>query len=339
MVVYTEPNDNFWTGNPKYQTYLQLYNSTARAIKSVSSKLRVGGPVIAGPDPHWINMFLNDTLSNDKIPIDFMVFHSYPNTAATLTSYKADIDAIINIVESYNTEFQSIPAFISEYASTCCAGFQGYDNNYAAAFLIYMAQFMQSSFPKQGDSTFKWMSYWAISDVFEELGWKSTEFSAYYGLQTIRGIPKPAFRAMELLQDYGGNMSYSTKPMTSIVNNTVLVYTLNNGEKNRFGVFVSNFNSQKLPIQQASVDIYISNSNGGVKSVNGYRIDGNHTNPKSAWQSMGSPEYPTDEQLQKINRTSQLVASNVAYQQVNASTVKISLNLDKWSSIVLDVQY
>ena len=42
--VWNEPNIDFWTGDPKQATYFELYDHTARAIKSVNGKLRVGGP-------------------------------------------------------------------------------------------------------------------------------------------------------------------------------------------------------------------------------------------------------------------------------------------------------
>ena len=68
------------------------------------------------------------------------------------------------------------------------------------------------------------------------------------------------------------------------------------GNGNRFSVFVSNFNSQQLPIQSYTVDIYINNDNGKCNGINGYRIDANNTNPVETWKEMGSPEYPSEAQ-------------------------------------------
>src|SRR5579864_6833657 len=42
--VWNEPNLDFWAGNPKQATYFELYDHTARAIKKVSARIRVGGP-------------------------------------------------------------------------------------------------------------------------------------------------------------------------------------------------------------------------------------------------------------------------------------------------------
>ena len=45
--VWNEPNLDFWTGTPRQQTYFELYDHTARDIKAVSPRLRVGGPATA----------------------------------------------------------------------------------------------------------------------------------------------------------------------------------------------------------------------------------------------------------------------------------------------------
>jgi xylan 1,4-beta-xylosidase len=45
--VWNEPNIDFWTGDPKEATYYHLYDVTAAALKSVSPRLRVGGPATA----------------------------------------------------------------------------------------------------------------------------------------------------------------------------------------------------------------------------------------------------------------------------------------------------
>ena len=45
--VWNEPNIDFWTGRPAQQTYFELYDHTARALKAVNPRIRVGGPATA----------------------------------------------------------------------------------------------------------------------------------------------------------------------------------------------------------------------------------------------------------------------------------------------------
>ncbi len=72
--VWNEPNIDFWAGNPKQATYFELYDHTARALKSVSPLLRVGGPATAAAD--WIEPFLAH-VTQQNVPIDFVSTHGY----------------------------------------------------------------------------------------------------------------------------------------------------------------------------------------------------------------------------------------------------------------------
>ncbi len=42
--VWNEPNLDFWAGTPRQQTYFELYDHTARAIKAVSAVAARGRP-------------------------------------------------------------------------------------------------------------------------------------------------------------------------------------------------------------------------------------------------------------------------------------------------------
>ena len=51
--VWNEPNIDFWTGVPKESTYYHLYDVSARAVKRVDLRIRVGGPATA--QAAWID--------------------------------------------------------------------------------------------------------------------------------------------------------------------------------------------------------------------------------------------------------------------------------------------
>ena len=72
--VWNEPNIDFWTGDPKQATYFELYDHTARALKSVSPRLRVGGP--ASSSAHWVDAFIQHAAAVN-VPTDFISSHSY----------------------------------------------------------------------------------------------------------------------------------------------------------------------------------------------------------------------------------------------------------------------
>jgi xylan 1,4-beta-xylosidase len=72
--VWNEPNIDFWTGEPKQASYFELYDHTARALKAVSPRLRVGGPATAAAD--WVPAFIAHVAQAD-VPADFVSTHGY----------------------------------------------------------------------------------------------------------------------------------------------------------------------------------------------------------------------------------------------------------------------
>src|SRR5258706_9400648 len=77
--VWNEPNIDFWAGNPKQATYFELYDHTARALKAVSPRLRVGGPSTA--QAAWADQFIAHVAQNN-VPADFVSTHVYANDTA-----------------------------------------------------------------------------------------------------------------------------------------------------------------------------------------------------------------------------------------------------------------
>ncbi len=77
--VWNEPNIDFWAGDPHQATYFELYDHTARDLKAVSPRLRVGGPSTA--QAAWADAFIQHCADN-KIPVDFVSSHVYGNDKA-----------------------------------------------------------------------------------------------------------------------------------------------------------------------------------------------------------------------------------------------------------------
>src|SRR5271170_3279778 len=65
--VWNEPNIDFWNGIPRDKSYFDLYDHTARDLKKVNPRLRVGGPATAAAA--WVSDFLNHAAAN-HVPVD-----------------------------------------------------------------------------------------------------------------------------------------------------------------------------------------------------------------------------------------------------------------------------
>ena len=74
--VWNEPNIDFWAGEPKQATYFELYDHTARAVKGVSPRLRIGGPATA--QAAWAEPFIQH-VAQANVPADFVSTHVYAN--------------------------------------------------------------------------------------------------------------------------------------------------------------------------------------------------------------------------------------------------------------------
>ena len=72
--VWNEPNIDFWGGIPRERSYFELYDHTATALKSVNSRIRVGGPATAAAA--WVDDFLKHA-AEKNIPVDFVSTHGY----------------------------------------------------------------------------------------------------------------------------------------------------------------------------------------------------------------------------------------------------------------------
>ena len=74
--VWNEPNLDFWGGEPRQSSYWELYDHTARALKAVDARLRVGGPATA--QAAWADAFIVHCATN-QVPVDFVSSHVYGN--------------------------------------------------------------------------------------------------------------------------------------------------------------------------------------------------------------------------------------------------------------------
>lgn len=301
--------------------------------------MNVGGPSTA--QLCWIDEFLSG-VSARKLPIDFVSSHLYPtdpqvNKTDGVNGYYKVLKSAGDILNKYSS-LGDLKLYLSEYNSGLYGkGLSNHDTNYAASFMVFQAAKLQ---PLITDDNFGWMSYWTFSDVFEEGGFGSQPFHNEFGMQTIRGITKPVFSALQLLYQLGSTTAYNTtRTDANNYDGTVQVYTLKNpNTDNRYTIYAGNWNIYGQSIANESLEIQLS-ANGAPKSATMYRIDGNNVNPMAKWESMNSPTYPTQEQLQALNQSAQLVSTNVAFSSINSDTVQFNVTIPTYGVVVIDVQY
>lgn len=199
--VWNEPNLDFWAGTPKQATYFVLYDHTARALKSVSPRLQVGGPSTA--QAAWIPAFL-DHVKQAKVPVDFVSTHVYANDQSedvlgTHESVPRD-QMVWRAVKKVHEEIgrsalPHLPLIFSEYNAS-------YANEPDVTDSTYMGPWLANNI-RLCDGLTQSMSYWAFSDVFEEGGVVRSPFYGGFGLIAADHIPKPALNAFRVLHQLG----------------------------------------------------------------------------------------------------------------------------------------
>jgi xylan 1,4-beta-xylosidase len=291
--VWNEPNIGFWAGKPKQATYFRMYDVTARAIKKVSPRLRVGGPSTA--QAAWVPAFIRHAVK-DHVPVDFVSTHTYGNdTAENVFGTKENIprkEMVCRAVKKVHDEVKSsarpgLPIIYSEYNAS-------YMNEPDVTDSIYMGPWLANSI-RQCDGMTKMMSYWTFSDVFEEQGPVKKPFYGGFGLIAEGGVPKPAFNAFRLLHMLG----HRRIPVHS---DSVLATSHKDGS---LSIAVWNYSAPKQPGKTKTIVLRLEGLT-GTHSVSVYRLDSDHGNALRAYRAMGSPTYPTQKQYRELRKAGQL---------------------------------
>ena len=209
--VWNEPNIDFWAGDPKQPTYWELYDHTARAVKAVNSRLRIGGPATA--QAAWAADLIQHCVDNN-VPIDFVSSHVYGNDSASdvfgTTEHIPRDQMVCRAVRKVHDQIQAsakpkLPLIWSEFNAS-------YKNEPDVTDTTYMGPWLATTI-RQCDGLVDVMSYWTFSDVFEEQGVVKQPFYGGFGLLAEDGIPKPSFAAFKLLHSLGDERLASTGPI------------------------------------------------------------------------------------------------------------------------------
>jgi xylan 1,4-beta-xylosidase len=180
--VWNEPNlQVFWTGTQ--EEYFHLYDVTARAIKAIDERLRVGGPATAAAE--WIADFLQYMRAH-KTPLDFISTHTYGNLPLDFT-------------QALNTYgFTDIKIWWTEWGVTPLHFALVNDTAFSAVFTLHGMKSVQGRVDA--------LTYWVLSDHFEELGHAPRLLHGGFGLLTIGNLRKPRYWALALAQALGTDL-------------------------------------------------------------------------------------------------------------------------------------
>lgn len=227
------------------------------------------------------------------------------------------------------------PLLITEF--NCGLGQNCADHQFAGSFVAHQAVMAQAT-----ADAIPFQSYWTFSDIFEEQGQAPSEFSQAFGAQSIHGVPKPVYRAMQLLRRLHSEQVAATAvgAGASIVDCVVTRSATADGQAYAVEILLVNHPTGpvKLPYDGAVGDnntVAVTLDLAGVKlssQVELRRVDDAHSNALALYLSLGRPPYPNTTTLGSLLAASQTtVAVLKPRQRERASGFYLDVQLPPYS--------
>jgi xylan 1,4-beta-xylosidase len=282
--VWNEPNGTFWGGDPRQATYFHLYEVTARALKSVSPRLRVGGPATA--QAAWVPAFIRYCAAH-RVPVDFVSTHVYGDDSAENVFHTqgpiSRRDMVIRAVRKVHREvaaspMPALPIIFSEFNAT----YTGTEVDVTDS--PYIGPWIANTI-RACDGLVQSMSYWTFSDVFEEGGVVRSPFHGGFGLIAAGGIPKASFNDFRLLHWLGDQRlaeSSDSALVTRRADGMLAIAVWNYAPPGPGGAA----RTYRLALRNVP----------GARRAYVWVVDRDHGSALTAWQAMGEPRFPTFEQ-------------------------------------------
>jgi xylan 1,4-beta-xylosidase len=290
--VWNEPNLDFWGGEPRQSTYWTLYDHTARTLKNVSVRLRVGGPATA--QAAWADAFIRHC-SEHHVPVDFISSHVYGNDRPQDVFGTNEViprnQMVCRAVKKVHEQIQAstlphLPLIWSEFNAS-------YTNEPEVTDSSYMGPWLADTI-RQCDGLTEMMSYWTFSDVFEEQGVVQKPFYGGFGLIAEGGIPKPAFNAFKVLHQLG-NQRIDLDSATAIVTRR---------QNGSLAVAVWNYTPPETPNALSTVTLRFKGMAPHQASI--WIVDPEHGDVRATYAKMGSPRYPTQAEIRELKQAAKI---------------------------------
>ena len=314
LEVWNEPNlSGFWEGGDQ-KAYFELYDLTAKTIKSIDPALRVGGPSTAGAA--WVPEFLAH-VKQSGAPVDFVTTHTYGVQGGFLdengksdTKLDPSPDAIVGDVRRVREQisaspFPALPLYFTEWSTSYTPRDSVHDSYISAPYILTKL--------KASQGLLQGMSYWTYTDLFEEPGPPTAPFQGGFGLLNPQGIRKPAFFAYKYLHALQGQTLRSTDPQAMLStqngNVTAVLWDFEQPDQK-----LSNrpFYTKLVPSHAAApVELRVTH----LAPNAAYRLEVHRTGYRandadSAYIEMGSPKELTAGQIARLNELTRDLAES-----------------------------
>lgn len=367
--VWNEPNLT-GTGGFLHGTrsqYFCLYKEAARAVKSVDTLLRVGGPATSNfiadhrhdgeildqqqsrffpPETinqqPWRGVWIEDFLAyceREALPVDFVSTHTYP------TDYALDPESgrgrgAVRYVHSLRDDltwlrgiiaasaYPRAEVHITEWSTSPNSRDRMHDLLPPAAYII------KAMLDCRGLA--ESVMYWTFTDIFEEKGGGDEIFHGGFGLFNFQGIKKPAYHAYRMLNALGDEQLYYSDPLVVTRHSQtgrIVALAFNYPEEYESHVPAPEDAGRFMQASSRQLDFTLQ----GLRPHARFHVetlDNNHGNAYGTWLQQGRPHSPNREQTAKLKAAANAIDS-ATLEADNKGILHIQRVLAPWTVMLL----
>jgi xylan 1,4-beta-xylosidase len=329
--VWNEPDIGYWKGTP--EEYFKLYDFSVDAVLRALPDARIGGPDSTGPASPKAAEFLRSFLEHcahqknfatAKIGshLDFIAFHpkgspkwESDHTRMGIAHQLAAIEEGFRIVQSF-PEWRHTPIVLGESDPEGCAACSAKNNpknsyRNGPLYAAYTAEVLDRIYGLADSAHISFLGAVTWAFEFED----QPPFEGFRELAT-NGIDKPVLNAFRMFGLMGTERVKATStgalPTEDVVRNGVRgrpdISVLASRKDHEVDVLIWNYRDDDIAASPASIDVQIDGL--PVPPIQGvlehFRVDSSHSNAFDAWKKMGSPQSPSADQFEHLQKEGQL---------------------------------
>ena len=324
--LWNEPDGYYWMGT--VPELYKLYDYTAVNVKRALSTARIGGPHSTGGASRYLRGFVNHCLNDTNAvtgkigtPLDFVAFHAKGSPRVQDGVVRMSISRQLKDVNDNMATIASIPALkgipviIGESDPEGCAacGMHTNPENAYRNGTMY-SSYTAASIPRIYDLA----EHYGVN-LLGAVSW-SFEFENqpwFYGFRDLatNGVDKPVLNVFRMLGKMRGNRvevsgdqayNYQTMRDQSVRGPKTDVNAFAAADAKSVSVLLWNYHDEDVQDAGSPVSLIVQNVPTKKVRLTHYRIDALHSNSYEVWKKMGSPQNPTFEQIQTLEKAGKL---------------------------------
>lgn len=352
--LWNEPNSPYLQAQDRLKTYCKMYDYASDAVKRALPSAKVGGPHTTGGGEAFMRGFIihclkeiNAATGKVGAPIDFLAFHAkgsprIVNDRVRMGMYSQlrNIRDHLSVIASF-PETKHLPVIVGESDPEGCAacGMKTDPQN------AYRNGTMYSSYTAASVARIYDINAHYGTNLIGAVNW-SFEFENqpwFYGFRDLatNGVDKPVLNVFRMLGmmlgnrvEVSGNFSYDYQSIidSSVHGKQTDINAIAAKSKNSLTVMLWNYHDDDMQDNGSPVMLSLQHIPVKRAKLYHYRIDSDHSNAYEVWKKMGSPQQPTEQQYQELEKAGQLALLSVPKEvTMKNGTLTVDMQLPRQS--------